>query len=262
MYYNIFCIFCGWETRLWLFILKGEVWLAILTGPAQRNILTSAPRSISLNEGARNERVSEVLRYTLLKNLNFAGQQQASLLFHRQLPLKYSLVYCRHKESTPPPLRCNSKMHVTRGCVPAESSCQQIFSLFTSSSLLCKLSAIFSQAITQGFWEIIAILPLPVIHLVSKYGHYEGTVARSLCGKLMADRKGQKRQDRWLCHHQQPDAMRELQCLCKCHSVLQTYSEADPIAPLAAVFPLFYRIFLRALTYRTHPRGECKRLVF
>lgn len=166
------------------------------------------------------------------------------------------------KESTPPLLRRDSKAHVTRGCVPAESSCQQIFSVFTPSSLLCKLSAIFSQAVTRGLLEIIAILPPPVIHLVSKYGHYEGTVAWSLCGKLMADRKGQKRQDRWLCHHHQPDAMRELQCLCKCHSVPQTYSEVDPIAPLAADFLLFYKIFPHPLTYWAHPRGECKRSVF
>jgi len=146
--------------------------------------------------------------------------------------------------------------------VPAESSCQQIFSVFTSSSLLCKLSAIFSQAVARALFEIVAILPLPVIHLVSKYGHYEGTVAWSLCGKLMADRKGQKRQDRWLCHHHQPDAMGELQCLCKCHSVLQTYSEADPIAPLAPVFLLFYKIFPCPLTYQAHQHGECKRSVF
>lgn len=173
------------------------------------------------------------------------GEQQAPLLLHRQLLQKCSFVYCRQcvqQESSPPLLHRDSKAHVTRGCVPAESSCQQIFSVFTSSSLLCKLPAIFSQATTQGLLEIIAILPLPVIHLVSKFGHYEGTVAWSLCGKLMADRKGQKRQDRWLCHHQ-PDAMRELRCLRKCHSVLQTYSEVDPIAPLAAVFLLFLQDF-------------------
>lgn len=166
------------------------------------------------------------------------------------------------KASRPPLLRPDSKTHVMRQCVPAESSCQQIFSVFTSSSLLCKLSAIFSQAVTRELSEIVAILPLPVIHLVSKYGHYEGTVAWSLCGKLMADRKGQKRQDRWLCHHHQPDATREPQCLCKCHSVLQTYSEVDPIAPLAAVFLLFCKIFPCPLTYWAHPRGECKRSVF
>lgn len=94
------------------------------------------------------------------------------------------------------------------------------------------------------------ILPLPVIHLVSKYGHYEGAVTWSLCGKLMADREGQKRQDRWLCHHQQPDAMKEVQCLGKCHSVPYTYSFIDPIAPSAAVWLIFYIFFLVLLLIR------------
>lgn len=109
---------------------------------------------------------------------------------------------------------------------------------------------------------MVAILPLPVIHLVSKYGHYEGTVAWSLCGKLMADRKGQKRQDRWLCHHHRPDATRELQCLCKCHSVPQTDSEVDPILPLAAALLLFHYIFPCPLTSQAHPHGAHKRSGF
>lgn len=208
---------------------KGKVWYAVvfITDLAQKNNFkhTLDLRNCLLNEGlvwlVHEMRVSEAQGRCSYKT-NFAGQQQAPLHLHMQLLQKYSLVYCRqcvHKESTPPLLCHNSKAHVTRECVPAESSCQQIFSVFISSSLLYKLSAIFSQVVMWGLLEIVAILLPPVIHLVSKYGHYEGTVAWGLCGKLMADRKGQKRQDRWLCHHHQPDAMRELQCLFKCHSV-------------------------------------------
>lgn len=38
----------------------------------------------------------------------------------------------------------------------------------------------------------ISFASLALVHLVSKYGHYEGTVTWRLGGKLMADREGQK----------------------------------------------------------------------
>lgn len=211
--------------------------------------------------GAWNERVSEAQDRRFCKTAVLQdSNRQLSTYTHsccRNTPLFTLSSACT--KSTPPFPRHNSKAHVTRECVPAESSCQQISSVFTSSSPLYKLSAIFSQAVTRELTGIVAILSLPVIHLVSKYGHYEETVAWSLRGKLMADRKGQKRQDRWLCHHRHPDAMRELQCLCKCHSVPQTYSEVDPIAPFAAVFLIFHKIFICPSAY---PSGKCKKSVF
>lgn len=211
--------------------------------------------------GAWNERVSEAQDRRFYKTAVLQdSNRQLSTYIHsccRNTPLFTVGSVCTR--STPPFPHHNSKAHVTRDCVPVESSCQQISSVFTSSSLLYKLSAIFSQAVTRGFVGIVVILPLPVIHLVSKYGHYEETVAWSLHGKLMADRKGQKRQDRWLCHHHHPDAMRELQCLCKCHSVPQTYSEVDPIAPFAAVFLFLHKIFICPSAY---PSGKCKKTVF
>lgn len=48
---------------------------------------------------------------------------------------------------------------------------------------------------------VYAILTVSVMHLVSKYGHYERAVTGGLCVKLMADREGQKSQDSCLCHH-------------------------------------------------------------
>ncbi|KAL1254020.1 hypothetical protein QQF64_016249 [Cirrhinus molitorella] len=39
---------------------------------------------------------------------------------------------------------------------------------------------------------VYPILPMSVMHLVSKYGHYERTVTGGLCGKLMATEKGKK----------------------------------------------------------------------
>jgi len=39
---------------------------------------------------------------------------------------------------------------------------------------------------------VYPILPMSVMHLVSKYGHYEGTVTGGPCGKLMATEKGKK----------------------------------------------------------------------
>ena len=40
---------------------------------------------------------------------------------------------------------------------------------------------------------VYSILPMSVMHLVSKYGHYEGAVTSGLCGKLMANREGKKK---------------------------------------------------------------------
>ena len=48
---------------------------------------------------------------------------------------------------------------------------------------------------------VYSILPMSFLHLVSKYGHYEGAVTGGLCGKWMTDREGQERRASCFCHH-------------------------------------------------------------
>lgn len=93
-----------------------------------------------------------------------------------------------------------------------------------------------------------SILPMSVMHLVSKYGHYEGAVTSGLCGKLMANREGQKRRDSCLCHHPDRVAVKRAHCATLWCNVPQKCFSVNQILLSAAVFHIFNFLGLCALS--------------
>lgn len=81
-------------------------------------------------------------------------------------------------------------------CQPEILQIFQILHFMTVKSLIC-----LSERVSSCVQLVYAILTASVMHLVSKYGHYERAVTGGLCAKLMADREGQKSQNSCLCHH-------------------------------------------------------------
>lgn len=100
-----------------------------------------------------------------------------------------------------------------------------------------------------------SILPMSVMHLVSKYGHYEGAVTSGLCGKLMANREGQKRRDSCLCHHPDRVAVKRAHCATLRCNVPYTcfFCSSDfAVSSCLSYFPFFF--WLCALSSLSVPR--------
>ena len=109
------------------------------------------------------------------------------------------------------------------------SKCSSAFDLSTNVSTPPSPQI---QYLTSRIFEATVIKH--IIHPMSKYGHYEGAVTESPCGKLMADCRGQDdRTDG--CHHCQPERLKETQCLGKYRCISYTCSFVNPISLSAAV---------------------------
>ena len=146
------------------------------------------------------------------------------------------------------------------------SKCSSAFDLSTNVSTPPSPQI---QYLTSRIFE--ATLIKHIIHPMSKYGHYEGAVTESPCGKLMADCRGQDdRTDG--CHHCQPERLKETQCLGKYRCISYTCSFVNPISLSAAVLyclvlggwnvvsfstDIFY-IFNLLMTQGTHWRNFLK----
>lgn len=64
---------------------------------------------------------------------------------------------------------------------------------FLPCQRLAEALVLLSKRTSPWVQLVYAILTTSVMHLVSKYGHYERAVTGGLCAKLMADREGQKK---------------------------------------------------------------------